>query len=424
MGRGQGAADAVKRDEPRNLTFIGMQGMLDPPREAVPQAVDDCHEAGIRVVMVTGDHQRTASAIAQKTHLDRPALKGEPHEYRPAEEQEARSERDELPPARTGTDIADMEDEELDNVLGETNVFARVAPKQKHRLVGRLKENNEIVAVTGDGVNDAPALKSAHIGAAMGAGTDVAKQASDMVITDNNFASVYAAVEEGRTAFRNIRMATFFLLSTGAADVLIILSALAVGWPLPLLPAQILWCNVVTNGIADVALAFEPGEKALFQRPPRPPGEGILDRTLLERLVIVGIWLAAGTLGMFWWLYQDSGSDLTLARTAALTTLILFQKVHVFNCRSEDVSIFKKSLLANKLLFIGVLTSLALHIAALYIPVTQALLRVKPLSGTTWLVAIGIALTAVIVNELHKKLRPARRDRHRQQIGDAQPAEA
>jgi Ca2+-transporting ATPase len=202
-------------------------------------------------------------------------------------------------------------------------------------------------------------------------------------------------------------MATFFLLSTGAADVLIILTALAVGWPLPLLPAQILWCNVVTNGIADVALAFEPGEKQLFRQPPRDPDAGVLNRLLMERLVIVGVWLAAGVLFMFQRTAGPQMDDLEVARTAALTTLVLFQKVHVFNCRSEHVSIFKKSLLANPLLLIGVLTSLGIHVAAMYIPVTQDLLRLTPLSGETWLTAIAVALTAILVNEAHKTLRAA-----------------
>ncbi|MFO7981889.1 MAG: HAD-IC family P-type ATPase [Desulfuromonadales bacterium] len=398
-------AETLKEDQPEGFTFAGLQGMLDPPRPSAIQAVDQCHRAGIRVVMVTGDHARTASSIAEKTHLHHPVQGA-------ITAQEFEGEKEAL----TGQEFSNMDEADLDEAVGRINVFARLEPSQKMDLVNHLKKKGDIVAVTGDGVNDAPALKGAHIGAAMGSGTDVAKEASDMVITDDNFASVYAAVEEGRTSFRNIRMATFFLLSTGAADILIILSALAAGWPLPLLPAQILWCNVVTNGIADVALAFEPGEKALYNRPPRPPEEGILDRNLLERLVLVGIWLAVGTLAMFWWKSGGGEEDLTVARTAALTTLVLFQKVHVFNCRSEDVSVFKKSLLTNKVLFIGVLSSLAIHIGALYLPLTQRLLSFAPLDAGTWAAAIAIALTAVIVNELHKRFRPSAGTRRKTEV--------
>jgi Ca2+-transporting ATPase len=391
VGRGQEVADATGEEQPTGLAFAGLYGLLDPPRQSAIEAVDRCNAIGIRVVMVTGDHARTAAAIAEKTHVDT--------------DDAARADLDR---AYSGRDLRNLDDDQFRRVTEHVNVFARAEPGQKLRLVDALKEDvGEIVAVTGDGVNDAPALKSAHIGAAMGSGTDVAKDASDMVITDDNFASVLAAVEEGRTSFRNIRMATFFLLSTGAADVLIILTALAVGWPLPLLPAQILWCNVVTNGIADVALAFEPGEKQLFRQPPRDPDAGVLNRLLMERLVIVGVWLAAGVLFMFQRTAGPQMDDLEVARTAALTTLVLFQKVHVFNCRSEHVSIFKKSLLANPLLLIGVLTSLGIHVAAMYIPVTQDLLRLTPLSGETWLTAIAVALTAILVNEAHKTLRAA-----------------
>ncbi|MDT8387721.1 MAG: HAD-IC family P-type ATPase [Thiogranum sp.] len=407
IGRGSEAAEAIKSDEPQGFTFVGMQGMLDPPRPSVIEAVDRCHQAGIRVAMVTGDHARTAAALAVKTHLNRSVWRrpGGAPDQQP--ENNAGQQGDELPEVITGQQVGEMEDAELDEVVSRVNVYARVEPSQKLRLVNHLKQQGEIVAVTGDGVNDAPALKNAHLGAAMGSGTDVAKEASDMVITDDNFASVYAAVEEGRTAFRNIRMATFFLLSTGAAYIIIILASLFFRWPLPMLPAQILWSNVVTNGIADVALAFEPGEKALYNRPPRPPQEGVLDRTLLERLVLVGFWLATGTLAVFWWKSGGGDGDMTEARTAALTTLVLFQKVHVFNCRSEDVSIFHKSLLLNKVLFIGVSASLAVHIGAMYLPLTQDLLSLTPLDATTWGVSIAVALTAIIVNELHKRLRPS-----------------
>jgi Ca2+-transporting ATPase len=400
VARGEDAARAVHGDAPSGFAFAGMQALLDPPRESAVAAVDACHDAGIRVAMVTGDHASTAAAIGRQVHLDRPVA------HTAVQESEAREGSAEV---REGRELADLSDKDLDTVLEKVNVYARVAPGQKLRLVERLKARDQIVAVTGDGVNDAPALEAAHIGAAMGSGTDVAKEASDMVITDDDFASVYASVEEGRTAFRNIRMATFFLLSTGAADVVIIVGALLLGWPLPLLPAQILWMNVVTNGIADVALAFEPGERDLFRRAPRPKREGILDERLLERLVLIGLWLAVGTLGMFWWQWAVLDEDLTTARTMALTTMVLFQKVHVFNCRSEYLSLFGKSLLANRILFLGVLASLAVHVGAMYWGPTQQVLSLEPLGLEEWLVAAAVASTAILVNEAHKRLRPPRR---------------
>jgi Ca2+-transporting ATPase len=406
FGRGDEAVESIRGENPEGFLFLGMVGFSDPPRPEAVQAVDKCHQAGIRIIMVTGDHARTAASIAEQVHLDRKPAFSAPGNNRLAARDSAGEQESSVLEARSGQEIEGLSDEQLDRLLSETNVFARVEPDHKVRIVNRLKAKDWIIAVTGDGVNDAPALKNAHLGSAMGqAGTDVAKEASDMVITDDNFASVYAAVEEGRTAFRNIRMATFFLLSTGAADVLIILASLALRWPLPLLPAQILWCNVVTNGIADVALGFEKGEPGLYRRPPRPISEGILDANLIERLVLVGIWLTVGTLGVFYWVVQaDGGVD--LARVSALTTLVLFQKVHVFNCRSEGRSIFKTPLLGNKVLFAGVMVSLVLHIAALYIPWTQRLLAFEPLPWQVWLAAAGVASTAIVVNELHKWLRP------------------
>lgn len=406
VGRGQDAAESIKSENPAGMTLVGMQGLLDPPRPEAIEAVDDCHRAGIRVVMVTGDHARTAAAIAHQVHLDQPVADGKHRDATSTEDRQSQAAQKESPEAHTGQQLADLSDDEVDSLLQRSRVFARVKPDHKVRIVDRLKAQDHVVAVTGDGVNDAPALKSAHLGAAMGqTGTDVAKEASDMVITDDNFASIYAAVEEGRTAFRNIRMATFFLLSTGVANVFIILFALGMDWPLPLLPAQILWLNVVANGIADAALGFEPGEKALFLRPPRPPSEGILNGVLIERLVILGLWMTFCSLAVFYWIYTR-GDNIESARVAALTTLVLFQMVHVFNCRSEDVSIFKKSLLTNKVLLIGVLASLGVHIAALYIPWTQQLLEFQPLSWKIWIVAICLAATAIVVNEGHKYFRP------------------
>ncbi|MCP4605272.1 MAG: HAD-IC family P-type ATPase [Proteobacteria bacterium] len=277
VGEGPDAAQTTRSEDPLGLTFVGLQGMLDPPRSEVIDAVAACHQAGIRVIMVTGDHPVTASIIAQKVGL----TSGEVETC-------------------SGPEIEVMSDDELGQTLDRVSICARVSPSQKLRIVNTLRKRGEIIAVTGDGVNDAPALKSAHLGVAMGcSGTDVAKEASDMVLTDDNFATIYSAVEEGRTSFANIRKATFYLVSCGAGELAAVAGSLFLGMPLPLWPTQILWLNVVTNGVVDLAMAFEPGEKEEFYKPPRDPKEGILSRLIMERVVIVGFVLAVGTLGIF-----------------------------------------------------------------------------------------------------------------------------
>jgi len=382
MGEGDKAVETVGSGVPSGLTFLGLQGMIDPPREEAIEAVAASHRAGIKVMMVTGDNPVTAAAIAQKVGISK-----------------------QLPEVRTGTEIAQLSDKELEQVVGTVSVYARVSPSQKLRLVNTLRNLGHIVAVTGDGVNDAPALKSAHIGVAMGqAGTDVAKEASEMVITDDNFASIYAAVEEGRTSFLNIRNAAFFLISSGLGEVIAIITSLIMRLPLPLLPAQILWLNVVTNGVEDVALAFEPGEEAQFRKPPRSPKEGILSRTQVQRGLVVGLVIAAGTLGMFVW-ERSGGATLDYARVTALTTLVAFQIFHVFNCRSEGLSIFSESPLSNKFLLIGTLLSLAIHIGAMYFPPTQFVLRLEPLTLETWSRLSMIAISVVVVVEIDKLIR-------------------
>ena len=382
MGEGDKVIKTVSDGVPGGLTFLGLQGMMDPPREEAIEAVAASHRAGIRVMMVTGDNPVTAAAIAQKVGISK-----------------------QLPEVRTGNEIARLSDKELEKLASTVSVYARVSPSQKLRLVNTLRNMGHIVAVTGDGVNDAPALKSAHIGVAMGqAGTDVAKEASEMVITDDNFASIYAAVEEGRTSFQNIRNATFFLISSGLGEVITIITSLVMRFPLPLLPAQILWLNVVTNGVEDVALAFEPGEKAQFRKPPRSPKEGILSRTQVQRGLLVGLVIAAGTLGMFVW-ERNIGATLEYARVTALTTLVVFQIFHVFNCRSEELSFFSKSPFSNKFLLIGTVLSLALHIGAMYFPPTQLVLRLEPLTLETWSHLTMIAISVVVVVEIDKLIR-------------------
>ncbi|MEX2046212.1 MAG: HAD-IC family P-type ATPase, partial [Chloroflexota bacterium] len=368
--------------EPADLVFLGLQGMLDPPRPGVREAIAGCRRAGMRVVMITGDHVATARAIARDLGI---AADGAP--------------------ALTGADLAGMDDATLRERVRDVPVFARVEPEHKLRIVKALQSRGEVVAVTGDGVNDAPALKAADIGIAMGlSGTDVAREAADMVLADDAFPSIYAAVEEGRIAFDNVRKVTFFLVSTGAAEVLAILTSLVLRWPLPFLPAQILWLNVVTNGVQDIALAFEPGERGLLRQPPRPRGEGILSRRMWERIGVSGLVMAAGTLFLFQWELASSGS-LVHAQTTALTTMVLFQTFHVGNSRSERLSAFGKSPLSNPMLLISAVAALAVHVGALYFGPTQFVLRVVPLEPETWLRMVLVASTIIPAIELHKLLR-------------------
>ena len=367
---------------PRSLTFLGLVGLWDPPRPGVREAIAECRAAGIRVVMITGDHAATAAAIAEHLGI-------------------AKRESGVL----TGRELQRLSDQELREVVQRVSVYARVEPEQKLRIVRALQANGETVAVTGDGVNDAPALRAAEIGVAMGkSGTDVAREAADIVLTDDNFVTIVAAVEEGRGAFDNLRKATFFLISTGAAMIFVLPFAILFNWPLPFYPAQLLWLNLVTNGLQDVAMAFEPKEPGLMRRRPRPRREGILSPLLWERILLSGLVMAAGTLYMFDWTLRSTGS-VDLARTVALTTMVIFQNFQVGNARSSTRSLFRMSPFSNRMLFVSVLAALGLHIAALYIPFTQLILRVQPIPLDIWPRIVAVAFTILIAVEIHKWLR-------------------
>ncbi|MBM4286677.1 MAG: HAD-IC family P-type ATPase [Deltaproteobacteria bacterium] len=444
------------------LIFAGLQGMIDPPRPEAIEAVAGCKEAGIRVVMITGDHAITALAVARKLGIAPEEEFGGDLAARPVDTltdeeifsltqiavrqlalRSGLSTRE--PESITGRHVQSMEDmeflgfvkellaslvkragpegairhvlagkeietmsdEALYNLVQKVSVYARVAPQHKLRITQQLIKHGEIVAMTGDGVNDAPALKAAHIGVAMGkTGTDVAKEASDMVIADDNFASIYRAVELGRVVFDNIRKVTFFLIPTGIAAIITILATMMLGLPLPYLPAQLLWINIVTNGLQDVALAFEPGEKDITKRPPRHPKAGIFNRLLIERTVVVALVISAGIVYEFIHAL-NAGMSLEKARTIAVTTMVFFQFFQAFNSRSEIQSLFRMNPLGNPFLFFGTLAAFGAHLAAIYVPAMQWIFRMEPLTGIDWLRIGLISLTVVIVVEIDKLLRRA-----------------
>ncbi|MHB1349063.1 MAG: cation-translocating P-type ATPase [Desulfobulbaceae bacterium] len=385
--------ELTRRDIESGLTFAGLQGMIDPPRPEVITAIEGCRKAGITVVMITGDHGDTAAAIARKIGLD----------FAPGA-------------ILTGREIETMSDGELFDRIPRVSVFARVSPQHKTRITQQLISRGEIVAITGDGVNDAAALKAAHIGVAMGrCGTDVAREASDMVITDDNFASIFAAVEEGRVVYDNIIKVTLFLVSCGFGELVAISGTILLGMPVPYLPAQILWLNLVTNGLQDVALAFEPAERDVLNRPPRPPRERILSPLMLHQTLLMGMIMAAGTLYMFASSLK-AGVPLDKARTIALTTMVFFQFYQAANCRSATQSIFRLNPLTNPLLFFSMIAAFFAQLAVIYVPAFQWIFRTVPISAGEWLKIGAITSTIVIAVELDKFLR-SRKEKPRPEHG-------
>lgn len=366
---------------PSGLMFLGMEGMTDPPRAGVADAIARCRRAGIKVMMITGDHPVTATAIAGRLGLptDKPAL--------------------------TGTEMADLDDHMLAARLEQTSVAARVSPVEKLRIVHALQGTGKVVAITGDGVNDAPALKAAAIGVAMGkSGTDVAREAADVVLTDDNFVTIVHAVEEGRVTFAAIRKTTYFLLSTGAGALVAVTLSVFAETPLLFLPVQMLWMNVVTNGVQDIALAFEPGEGDELNRPPRPPSDGILSRTLWFRAGITGAWMALAVILSFI-VALHAGSSEIHARTLALTMFVMLSFFQVFSSRAENKSLFQLRLLANKPLLYTSLVALALHWAVMSWPVSAGLLELTPLAASEWLLCAAVGSTVLIIVEAEKAVR-------------------
>ena len=367
------------------LTLVALVGMIDPPRAEARKAVADCKRAGIKVVMITGDQKATAVAIAGELGLPR----GE---------------------AVTGLELEKMADEELREKVEDISVFARVEPLHKLKIVNALKSRGYTVAMTGDGVNDGPALRSADIGIAMGIkGTDVAREASDIVLTDDNFASIVAAVEEGRIIFGNIRRSVFYLLSTNVGELFTWITAILSGIPLPVVAVQILWINLVTDGVCTIPLGLEPKHRNVLEEPPRPTKGGIVYRGMLMRIALVAPVMAMGTFLVFRW--ELPRVELEEARTIAFCILVAFQWFNALNARSDQQSIFKVGLFSNRLLLGGILLAVLLQVTVIYTPPLQRLFYTVPLSMKDWGVVIFIAASILVVEEVRKMIAPRIFDR-------------
>lgn len=361
------------------LTLLGLVGIIDPARPEAKAAVSLCASAGIRPIMITGDHPATALAIAKDLGIAT-----------------------EDGQVRTGRELDGLSDAAMDEAVRETNVFARVSPANKMAIVEALRRANEIVAMTGDGVNDAPALKKAHIGIAMGiAGTDVTKEAADMVIADDNFSSIVAAVEEGRVIFANIKKFIYFLLSCNAAEVLVVFGAMLLGWPIPLLPIQLLWVNLVTDAFPALALGLEKREPHVMQKPPRDPQEALLNRRMKKMIAVQSMLMMVAVLGAFQWGWQKYGGDLSAARTFAFVVLILSQLICAYSARSEEYTVFSLGVFSNRYLNAGATVSLALLGLSVYGPLHSIFKTVEP-ATTDLLVMLAWAPLPFVGCELYK----------------------
>ncbi|KKB43949.1 Cation-transporting ATPase [Bacillus thermotolerans] len=354
-------------DVEEGMTFIGMQGMIDPPRPEVKKAIAECRQAGVKTIMITGDHKETAAAIAKDLGLANKSSQ-----------------------ILDGQALSELSEEELEKAAEKTSVYARVSPEDKLKIVRALQNNGHIVAMTGDGVNDAPAIKAADIGIAMGiTGTDVAKEASSLILANDHFATIKAAVEEGRNIYENIRKFIRYLLASNVGEILVMLFAMILAMPLPLVPIQILWVNLVTDGLPALALGLDKAEDDVMKRPPRHPKEGVFARGLGWKIISRGFLIGAATLGAFMIVYNGESDNLVYAQTVAFATLVTAQLIHVFDCRSEK-SVLARNPFGNMYLIAAVISSFLLMLAVIYIPQLQVIFHTVPLEAREWLLVMGM----------------------------------
>jgi Ca2+-transporting ATPase len=365
------------REMENGLTYLGLAGMMDPPRPEVKGSVARCKGAGIDVVMITGDQKPTAVAIARQLGM-----------YGNGDV------------VVTGAELNDMAEEALDRNIGRIKIYARTSPEQKFRIVEALQRKGRVVAMTGDGVNDAPALKRSDIGIAMGiTGTDVSRQAADMVLMDDNFATIVSAIEEGRRIYQNVKNVVKYLFSSNVGEVLAVFLGIMLNLPLPLLAIQILWVNLITDSLPALALGVDPVAPGIMKRKPRPRSEGIFTRLTLLDMALIGMATGAGTLCLFY-MYLPAGVD--VARTMAFTGLVVFQMWNCLNCRSEGRSLFGKSLLGNKYLIAAIAISLVLQCIIVYVPILEDVFRTVPISTYDWLMIALVTSSTVILVEARK----------------------
>ncbi len=376
------------------FSLLGVVGMIDPPRADAVQAIRNCREAGINVKMITGDHVVTAVAVGFAMGMHGKAI--------------------------DSAELDGLSDLDIQRVAAGTEIFARATPEHKLRLVTALQADGEVVAMTGDGVNDAPALKRADVGIAMGRkGTEVAKEAAEVVLIDDNFASIADAVVEGRTVFDNLKKSILFILPTSGGEALTILAAIAIGRELPITPVQILWVNMVTAVTLALALAFEPAEDDLMRRPPRPPTEPLLSSFLVWRTVFVSLLLVSGTFGLYLW-YREHGADLGLARTVAVNTLVFFEIFYLFNCRRFSGSgISRRALVGNPYLLYAVCLLLGIQLLFTYAPPLQRVFATSGIDVADWMRIVGVSFAVFVIVELEKSLMRRVTGRARPAIGSS-----
>ncbi len=392
--------EGLSRGALTGMTFLGLQGMIDPPRPEALAAVKACQRAGIAVKMITGDHLTTACSIAARLGI----LAGVANPAAPAG-------------SVAGAEIESLGDEALSARIEDTAVFARVTPEQKLRLVDALQDRGHVVAMTGDGVNDAPALKTADIGIAMGiAGTEVAREAADMLLTDDNFATIEAAVEEGRGVFDNLTKFIVWTIPTNLGEGLVILAAVFAGVAMPILPVQILWINMNTAVLLGLMLAFEPKEPGLMTRPPRDPAAPIITGALIFRISLVGALLLAGAFGLFE-LEMSATGNLAVARTMAVNVFVMGELLYLFNCRSLTESIFRVGFFTNPLLFAGVLAMILLQLGFTYIPAMNSLFHSAPIKIEHWGYILACSMVIYAIVGIEKAIRGLQMRRRNKKAG-------